>query len=64
MNKKMTFELIDGELVERKRTFLERFTLNTPPFIAPLIVLICFALQIKIAFLAYPILKALISLIP
>ncbi len=64
MDKKMTFEFIDGKWVERKRTLLERFTLNTPSWIAPAIVLICLILQVKIAFLAYPFFKALINLIP
>lgn len=64
MKKTMTFDLIDGQLVERKRTLLERFTLETPAFVAPLILLICVVLQVKMAFLAYPFFKALINLIP
>jgi hypothetical protein len=62
--KAMTFDLVNGQMVERPRSILERFTIETPPFVAPLILLICFALQVKIAFLIYPFLKALINLIP
>ena len=60
----MTFELVDGQMVQRKQSMMERFTLNTPSFVAPLIVLICFILQVKIGFLLYPFLKAAINLIP
>lgn len=60
----MTFDLVDGKMVERKKTILERITLDTPSFVAPLILLVCIICQVKIAFLAYPFLKALINLIP
>lgn len=61
---KMTFDLIDGKMVQRKKSVMERIALHTPPFVAPLILLICVVLQVKMAFLAYPFFKALINLIP
>jgi hypothetical protein len=60
----MTFDMVDGKLIERKKTILERITLDTPSFIAPIILLVCVICQVKIAFLAYPFFKALINLIP